>query len=126
MKVAQQFIAGSSFEKIVPSGGTVEIPHVDRLFGGALISGEGFCLVLRECQARNNTLGQAHDPAIQPRLKIAPLFGPFRPTSAQGLRKISSETGSLTLAPDGIPVTSTRLFRANGLITMSGFDVGIA
>lgn len=46
--------------------------------------------------------------------------------SSYGLKKISSETGSLTLAPDGIPVTSTRLFNANGLITMSGFDVGIA
>ena len=46
--------------------------------------------------------------------------------SPHGLRKISSETGSLTLAPDGIPVTSTRLFSANGLITMSGLDVGIA
>ena len=45
--------------------------------------------------------------------------------ATHGLRKISSETGSLTLAPDGIPVTSTRLFNANGLITTSGLEVCI-
>ena len=45
---------------------------------------------------------------------------------SHGLRKISSETGSLTLAPGGTPPTLTRLFSANGLITMSGLDVGIA
>jgi hypothetical protein len=47
-------------------------------------------------------------------------------SSPYGLRKISSETGSLTLAPGGTPATLTRLFSANGLITMSGSAVGIA
>jgi DNA-binding XRE family transcriptional regulator len=46
--------------------------------------------------------------------------------SSHGLRKISSDTGSLTLAPGGIPLTSIRLFSANGLMTMSGLEVGIA
>ena len=60
-------------------------------------------------------------------MTIAQAWPPRRSRrSPHGLRKISSETGSLTLAPDGIPVTSTRLFSANGLITMSGLDVGIA
>jgi hypothetical protein len=43
-----------------------------------------------------------------------------------GLRKISSETGSLTLAPGGIPLTSSRVFGANGLMTTFGLEVGWA
>ncbi|MBV9106038.1 MAG: hypothetical protein JO066_06000 [Verrucomicrobia bacterium] len=67
-------------------------------------------------------------PSIQPAaiLQISPITFttvPWLSAARHGLRKISSETGSLTLAPDGIPVTSTRLFNAKGLITMSGLDV---
>jgi hypothetical protein len=37
-------------------------------------------MALRSHPARNNARGQAHSPAIESRLKIAPLAGLFRPT----------------------------------------------
>jgi hypothetical protein len=43
--------------------------------------------VLRGCLGKNNALGQAHSPAIELRLKIAPLAGLFRPT----VRRVFSE-----------------------------------
>lgn len=69
------------------------------------------------------------DVSAVARAQAATPLRPHAPSPTRlshGLRKISSETGSLTLAPGGTPLTLTRLFSANGLITMSGLDVGIA
>jgi hypothetical protein len=59
----------------------------------AVFSRKNFVRCKKSRPGRNNTLGQAHSPAIEPGLKLAPLAGLFRPAGLLLPRSPSAAAG---------------------------------